>query len=150
EKKITFIPCAPDSCKTPFRWAEAELSAHGRGPGVQRPVLVQSNKISCTWLATPLSWLLALDRWLCVPAFRRVCPISSSNLNMPNKLRRDKRGGTHKVTTRISKPFRKPHSVKEVLSRASPTLTRVADQAERQTWWRQWLAQHLPAELTSH
>src|ERR1700732_2970703 len=28
-------------------------------------------------LATPLSWLLALDRWLCVPAFRRVCPSSS-------------------------------------------------------------------------
>jgi hypothetical protein len=27
-------------------------------------------------LATPLSWLLALDRWLCVPAFRRVCSIS--------------------------------------------------------------------------
>jgi hypothetical protein len=27
-------------------------------------------------LATPLSWLLALDRWLCVAAFRRVCSIS--------------------------------------------------------------------------
>jgi hypothetical protein len=27
-------------------------------------------------LVTPLSWLLALDRWLCVPAFRRVCSIS--------------------------------------------------------------------------
>jgi hypothetical protein len=27
-------------------------------------------------LATPLSWLLALDRWLCVPAFRRVCSSS--------------------------------------------------------------------------
>ncbi len=69
---------------------------------------------------------------------------------MPNKLRRDKRGGTRKMTTSVSKPFRNPHSVKEVLSRASPTLTRVADQADRQTWWKQWLSQHLPAELTSH
>src|SRR5215472_9882796 len=40
-------------------------------PGVKRPVLVEK---PCTLLATPLSWLLALDRWLCVPAFRRVCP----------------------------------------------------------------------------
>src|SRR6185437_14715021 len=40
-------------------------------PGVKRPVLVEK---TCTLLATPLSWLLALDRWFCAPAFRRVCP----------------------------------------------------------------------------
>jgi len=27
-------------------------------------------------------------------------------------------------------------------------LTRVSDQASRQTFWKQWLAQHLPTELT--
>jgi hypothetical protein len=68
---------------------------------------------------------------------------------MPNKLRRDKRGGTRELATSVSKPFRKPHSVKEVLGRASPTLTPLLDQAGRQSYWQQWLAQRLPAELTS-
>ena len=68
---------------------------------------------------------------------------------MPNKLRRNKRGGTRTPATRVSKPFRKPDSVKEVLQRASPMLTRVSDQAGRQRYWRQWLTQQLPAELTS-
>ena len=48
---------------------------------------------------------------------------------MPNKLRRDKRGGTRKSATNVSKPFRSPDSVKEVLGRLTPTLTRVSDQA---------------------
>jgi hypothetical protein len=68
---------------------------------------------------------------------------------MPNKLRRNKRGGTRNPATSVSKTFRKPDSVKEVLARASPTLTRVADQAGRQAYWRQWLTQQLPADLTS-
>jgi len=68
---------------------------------------------------------------------------------MPNKLRRDNRGGTRKLMTGVSKPFRKPHSVKEVLGRANPTLTRLHDQADRQSFWKQWLAQQLPAELTT-
>jgi len=68
---------------------------------------------------------------------------------MPNKLRRNKRGGTHNPATSVSKPFRKPHSVKEVLGRASPTLRRVSDQAGRRSYWSRWLAQHLPAELTA-
>lgn len=67
---------------------------------------------------------------------------------MPNKLRRDKRGGTRKLATNVSKPFRKPHSVKEVLGHASPTLTRLNAQADRQSFWKQWLAKQLPAELT--
>jgi len=53
------------------------------------------------------------------------------------------------LATSVSKPFRAPHSVKEVLDGATPTLTRVADQANRQGFWKQWLAQHVPAELTA-
>jgi hypothetical protein len=68
---------------------------------------------------------------------------------MPNKLLRHKRGGTRNVATSVSKPFRKPDSVKDVLRRATPTLTRVADQAGRQSYWQHWLAQNLPPELTS-
>lgn len=67
---------------------------------------------------------------------------------MPNKLRRDKRGGTRKSATSVSKPFRQPDSVKQVLDRLTPTLTRVSEQASRQAFWKQWLAQHLPSELT--
>lgn len=66
---------------------------------------------------------------------------------MPNKLRRDKRSRARNLATSVSKPFRSPDSVKEVLGRQSPTLTRVADQASRQAFWKQWLAQHLPAGL---
>jgi hypothetical protein len=73
----------------------------------------------------------------------------SSKFNMPNKLRRDKRGGTRQMATNLSKPFRRADSVKELLDRNHPTLTRVADQSARQKFWNQWLAQHLPAELTS-
>jgi hypothetical protein len=72
-----------------------------------------------------------------------------SNFNMPNKLSRNKRSGSRKMATNVSKPFRTPHSVKEVLGRATPTLTRLTDQASRQGYWKQWLAQHVPAELTA-
>ena len=69
---------------------------------------------------------------------------------MPNNLRRNKRGSTRNPATSVSKTFRRPDSVKDVLGRASPTLTRLTDQAARQSWWRQWLAQQLPTELTAH
>jgi hypothetical protein len=72
-----------------------------------------------------------------------------SNFNMPNKLHRNKRNGSRKMATNVSKPFRTPHSVKEVLGRATPTLTRLTDQASRQGYWKQWLAQHVPADLTA-
>jgi hypothetical protein len=68
---------------------------------------------------------------------------------MPNKLRRNKRGGSRNSATSVSKPFRRLDSVKAVLGRAAPTLTRVSDQAGRQGFWKHWLAQHLPAELTA-
>jgi hypothetical protein len=71
-----------------------------------------------------------------------------SKINMPNKLRRDKRSGTRNSATNVSKPFRSADSVKTVLGRLTPNLTRVSDQATRQTFWKQWLAQHLPSELT--
>jgi len=71
----------------------------------------------------------------------------NSKINMPNKLRRDKRGGTRRLATNVSKTFRRPDSVKDVLGRLTPTLTRVSDQAARQSFWNQWLAQHLPSEL---
>jgi len=67
---------------------------------------------------------------------------------MPNKLHRNKRGGNRISATGVSKPFRRPDSVKAVLGRATPTLTRVSDQAARQAFWKQWLTQHLPSELT--
>jgi hypothetical protein len=72
----------------------------------------------------------------------------NSIFNMPNKLRRNKRGGNRNSATSVSKPFRRPDSVKAVLARSTPTLTRVSDQAARQAFWKQWLAQHLPSELT--
>jgi hypothetical protein len=71
-----------------------------------------------------------------------------SEFNMPNKYPRHKRGGSRKTATNLSKPFRAADSVKQVLARSSPTLTRVSDQANRQSFWRQWLTEHLSAQLT--
>ena len=39
------------------------------------------------------------------------------------------------------------HSVKDVLARMVPTLTRVTEAASRQNYWLTWLSQHLPAEI---
>jgi hypothetical protein len=39
------------------------------------------------------------------------------------------------------------HSVKDLLGRAAPVLTRVTDQAARANFWQQWLSTHLPPEL---
>jgi len=39
------------------------------------------------------------------------------------------------------------YSVKQVLSRAAPGLTRVTEQLRRQDFWRSWLAERLPAEI---
>jgi hypothetical protein len=38
-------------------------------------------------------------------------------------------------------------SVKELLARRLPGLTRVTDQAARQNFWNDWLSERLPAEL---
>ena len=39
------------------------------------------------------------------------------------------------------------HSVKELLSRYAPALTRVTEKAEKQDFWSAWLGSQLPAEL---
>jgi hypothetical protein len=39
------------------------------------------------------------------------------------------------------------HSVKDLLARVVPGLTRVTEQASRQNHWLNWLSQHLPAEI---
>src|SRR5450755_75470 len=98
-------------------------------------------------LATPPSWLLALDRWLCVPAFQRVC--SGSQVNMPKKPPRDKRGKAP-MRTRAglkSKGAHPVHSVKDLLARPAFALTRVSDQSGRQQFWDGWLRQRLGIEL---
>jgi hypothetical protein len=47
-------------------------------------------------------------------------------------------------------PLRPPaHSVKDLLGRALPSLTRVTDQAERANFWNGWLSAHLPPEVRS-
>jgi hypothetical protein len=42
------------------------------------------------------------------------------------------------------------HSVKDLLTRSVPHLTRVTEGAERGEFWRIWLSEHLPAELGQH
>ena len=39
------------------------------------------------------------------------------------------------------------HSVKELLARRAPVLTRVTTQASRQNFWNCWLSTHLPPEI---
>src|ERR1700761_9158201 len=68
---------------------------------------------------------------------------------MPNKIPGHKRGGTRRMATGVAKPFRKADSVKDVLARSTPTLTRVSVQAARQKHWKPWLGAHLPADLTT-
>ena len=66
---------------------------------------------------------------------------------MPNRGSRNKRSGSrNRLPERAGSP-RRPDSVKDVLARLSPTLTRVTDQAARQAAWRQWLGAHLPEGL---
>jgi hypothetical protein len=73
-----------------------------------------------------------------------------SVFNMPNMARRNKGGGSRFPITHGPKPFRKPDSVKDLLARVTPTLTRVSEQATRQIHWRGWLDERLPADLAMH
>ena len=45
-------------------------------PNMQHPPRGTCVECPALHLATPLSWERPEDRWLCVPAFRRVCPVS--------------------------------------------------------------------------
>ena len=46
-----------------------------------------------------------------------------------------------------SRPGAPLHSVKDLLSRYAPALTRVTEKAEKQDFWSAWLAAQLPAPL---
>jgi hypothetical protein len=46
-----------------------------------------------------------------------------------------------------SRSARSTHSVKDLLKRSLPALTRLTDQAARQNLWGEWLSAHLPAEI---
>ena len=79
---------------------------------------------------------------------------------MPNKSRPDKHG-VRKLTVRsprtrshlASRPgYSGPqpprvHSVKDLLARAVPVLSKAADQTARQAFWRPWLEARLPPGL---
>src|SRR5262249_54678488 len=68
---------------------------------------------------------------------------------MPKKVTRDKRGNSRNRRPGSAGNTSRPDSVKAVLARLSPTLTRVTDQAARQAAWRQWLTAHLPEDLVA-
>jgi hypothetical protein len=67
---------------------------------------------------------------------------------MPNKRRRDKK---HRSASagRITATLGAADSVKELLRRSSPVLSSISDQARRQSRWRDWLADRLPATLAT-
>jgi len=68
---------------------------------------------------------------------------------MPKMPRRDKRGKPP-VRSRAGLKSAPAHSVKDLLARAVPVLTQVTEAASRGNYWRNWLAQHLTAELGQH
>ena len=66
--------------------------------------------------------------------------------NMPKIMSRNKRGKAP-VRSRTGPTSGAAHSVKELLARRGPALTRVTAQASRQNFWNCWLSTHLPAEI---
>ncbi len=68
---------------------------------------------------------------------------------MPKRGGRNKRGGSRNSLRRPAEIRTQPDSVKALLARVSPALTRVTDQAERQSTWRSWLGAHLPEALAA-
>jgi hypothetical protein len=54
------------------------------------------------------------------------------------------------MRTRAGLKSTRAHSVKDLLTRAGPHLTRVTEGAERSEFWRIWLNEHLPPELGQH
>jgi len=67
---------------------------------------------------------------------------------MPKKISRDKRGGA-RLRTATPPRLRRIDSVKDLLERRTPTLTRVTAQLARVNFWHAWLAAHLPASLAA-
>ena len=66
--------------------------------------------------------------------------------NMPKKISRNKRGKPP-MSSRTRPVSLKVDSVKQLLARRAPILTRITDQAARQHFWSRWLSDHLPAEI---
>ena len=66
---------------------------------------------------------------------------------MPKLPRRNKRDGSRIRGTAGSRLSNQTDSVKEILSKLTPGLTRVTDQAHRQDFWRRWLDTYLPVEM---
>jgi hypothetical protein len=64
---------------------------------------------------------------------------------MPKKVRRDKRGSSAVRSGAVGNS-RRPHSVKDLLARRAPILTRVTAAAARASFWSEWLSKRLPAE----
>jgi len=67
---------------------------------------------------------------------------------MPKKPRRDKRGKHLLRSATGHKPVRL-HSVKELLARDVPGMTRVTEHSARADFWRAFLCRTLPAELAA-
>jgi hypothetical protein len=65
---------------------------------------------------------------------------------MPKKMSRNKRSKAA-MSTRAAARAPAAHSVKDLLASGKPTLKRVTDQATRQSFWNDWLAGHIPAEI---
>ncbi len=68
---------------------------------------------------------------------------------MHNRGNRNKRGRSRNPLLVTQRGPQKADSVKDILSRLSPTLTRVTDQAARQATWRDWIQTNLPSEITA-
>jgi hypothetical protein len=67
---------------------------------------------------------------------------------MPKMPRRNKRDGSRKRDTNGSRLSNQTDSVKELLSKLTPTLKRVTAQVARRDFWRDWLDTHLPSEIS--
>ena len=65
---------------------------------------------------------------------------------MPKKAKRNKRGSSPMRSGAVG-ISRQLDSVKDLLSRRAPALMRVTTQAARASFWNDWLAAHLPAEI---
>jgi hypothetical protein len=66
---------------------------------------------------------------------------------MPKLPRRNKRDGSRIPRAAGSRLSNQTDSVKEILSKLTPGLKRVTDQAHRQDFWRSWLDTYLPLEM---
>jgi len=72
-----------------------------------------------------------------------------SDLNMPNRGNRNKRGGSRNSLLATPLGRKGAHSVKDMLARRSPVLTRVTYQAARQSLLRDWMKAHLPEDVSA-